>query len=490
MFGWTTRRVALRAALIALASTSVGGLLLQLALATTGTAHVPWGWWASVTVAGAFTAFVITGWLVDAAVGGRLRRLVAFLERQAEQPDDLRRLPPMGEDEVGRAAQALNALLASTTTVRVSMIDQKMELAQTQEELRLKDALAKKTGELDARLRERALLFDILSVAATATALGDVVGTLVERLGPALRLREVAILLREADDRFVIRAAHGFDHPETVLGRAIRPGEGIAGEVAGGREPVLIRDVSIEPGYLAFWGEVEREGSFAAVPVRHGEQQLAILAFTRPAADPLNEYELRFLTAVADTMALAIRHAQLIEDLRELSTHDELTGLANRRLLRSRLSLELERARRFQKPLSVLVVDIDHFKALNDRLGHATGDVALREVAGALEHGVRRVDTVARVGGEEFVVLLPQNDAASAQHVADKLRRAIESREMPGGEGQPGGRLTVSMGVAQLMPGEDADSLLARADEALYMAKARGRNRVVAAERHAPALET
>lgn len=478
MIPWIERRVARRAAVIAMASTALGCTGLQLLLPALGRAPIPWGAWAAVTVAGALASFVLTGWLVDLTLARRLRSLVTFLERQAKEPDHLRRLHPMGDDEVGRAAHALNELLASVTTVRVSLIDQKMELAQTQEELRLKDALASKSGELDARLRERALLFDILRAATTATVLSEVLGTIVERLGPALRLRELAILICEADDRFVIRATHGFADPATVLGREIRPGEGIAGEVAHGREPVLVRDVSIEPSYLAFWGEVEREGSFAAVPIRHGDQRLGILVLTRPPDDPLNEYEMKLLTAVADTAALAIRHAQLFEELRDLSTHDELTGLANRRLLQARLPLEIERARRAGTPLSLLVIDIDHFKQLNDRHGHATGDAALREVARALEHGVRRVDTVARVGGEEFVVLLPQNDAASAAHVADKLRRNVAARKTPGGEGQPEGALTISVGVAQLAPGDDAPSLLARADAALYLAKDVGRNRV------------
>ena len=459
-------------------STAGGCGALQVILPLLGLAHVPWGAWAAVTIAGALASFVLVGWLVDHAIGSRLRQLVGFLEQQATKPDDLSRLPPLGEDEVGRAAQSLNALLASVTTVRVSMIDQKMELAQTQEELRLKDALASKTGELDARLRERALLFDILRAATTATSLDEVLSTVVTRLGPALRLRELALLLHGGDGRFVIRAVHGFADPKSVLGRGIGEGEGISGVVARTKEPVLIRDVAIEPGYLAFWGVVAREGSFAAVPIRHGDRDLGILAMTRPPDDPLDEYELRLLTAVADTTSLAIRHAQLFDELRELSTHDELTGLANRRLLSARLANELDRAQRFGQPLSVLVVDIDHFKQLNDRLGHPTGDAALREVARTLENEVRRVDTVARVGGEEFVVLLPQNEIRSATLVAEKLRRSIELRDLPGGEGQPGGRLTISVGVATLAPGDDADSLLGRADEALYLAKERGRNRV------------
>jgi diguanylate cyclase (GGDEF)-like protein len=204
---------------------------------------------------------------------------------------------------------------------------------------------------------------------------------------------------------------------------------------------------------------------------------------TRPPEDPLTEVELKFMSAVADQAALSIRNAQLFEELRELSTHDELTKLANRRLLATRLAQELERARRFRQPVSVLAVDIDHFKLLNDRAGHPVGDQALVAVSSLLVNNVRRVDTVARVGGEEFIVVLPAADLLEAMKVADKLRLAIASRtDLPGGSGQPGERLTISIGVAEFIETEDqdGDALLSRADQALYAAKREGRNRAVA----------
>jgi diguanylate cyclase (GGDEF)-like protein len=190
--------------------------------------------------------------------------------------------------------------------------------------------------------------------------------------------------------------------------------------------------------------------------------------------------QLNLLCAIADNTALAIRNAQLFERMRELSTHDELTGLANRRLFRHQLGQEIDRARRFQKPLSLVAIDIDHFKQLNDRNGHPTGDAALRSVAALLESRVRKVDTVARVGGEEFMLLLPRADAGEAALVADKLREAVAASMLPGGSEQPEGRLTVSLGVAELGSADDeaGESLVARADRALYAAKHAGRNRV------------
>jgi diguanylate cyclase (GGDEF)-like protein len=149
--------------------------------------------------------------------------------------------------------------------------------------------------------------------------------------------------------------------------------------------------------------------------------------------------------------------------------------------LRIRLEDELLRAERFGHRVSVLAIDIDHFKALNDRHGHPTGDAALRKLAGLMTRNLRRIDTIARVGGEEFVVLLPRTSLEDAEQVAEKIRSLVEQTLFPGGAGQPGGHLTISIGVATREPEESGPNLLARADMALYDAKDRGRNRVVVA---------
>lgn len=450
---------------------------MQLLLIATGRAW-PWDHFGAIAVSCASASAIITSLVARRGLVRRVERLRAFLEEQVGQGHFLQRLPDLGPDELGRAADALNRLLASITTLRVSLIDQGRELAATQEELRLKAALAAKTQEVETRLAERRLLFEILRVGASSTDLEETIRTIGERLAPVLRLREFALLLRTPDGKFVVRAAQGFADPSQVLGRTITPGEGVAGEVARARRTLVISDVTHEPEYLAFWNQAAREGSFAAVPIHGPKELLGMLALTRPPGDPLSEAEIRLLDAIADQAALAIRHAQLFEELRELSTHDELTGLANRRLLTSQVEREVDRARRFNQPFSVLAIDIDHFKLLNDRCGHPVGDQALRAVAEVLRTQVRKVDTVARSGGEEFVIVLPKTDVSEAGQAAEKLRQAIARTPMPGGAGQPEGRLTISVGVAELAGADDGSTLLARADEALYQAKQAGRNRV------------
>jgi len=430
--------------------------------------------WACLLVV---AAVLVVGLVAYRVEGRRVQTLVRFLASQADRSELLRRLPPLGSDEVGQAARGVNAILKATTDASVDAIDSSLELQAKQEEFELAGALAAKTTELEHRLDERALLFELLREATEKSGMDEVLPSVAARLSVALRLREVAILVRDPNDHFVIRVARGFDDPDSLVGRFIEKGEGISGEVTRASEPFIVRDVAREPSYLAFWGHAERTGSFAAVPIRQGGVNLGILALTRPEADPLSEVEVRFLSAVATTLALAIHHASLVDELRKLSNHDELTGLANRRLLGARLDREIARARRYSTDLAVLTLDIDHFKQLNDRFGHPVGDAVLRDVAEVLTAGVRAVDTVARVGGEEFVVLLPRTNGDAAARVADKLRSRIAAHDVAELEGKS--RVTISLGVTVLDDAEGAAALLSRADQALYEAKNTGRDRVV-----------
>ena len=189
--------------------------------------------------------------------------------------------------------------------------------------------------------------------------------------------------------------------------------------------------------------------------------------------------DLELLGIFADTAAMALENAHLYHSMCELSARDELTGLYNRRHLVGQFAAEWQDAERRGSPLSVLMVDIDHFKSLNDGNDHLVGDAALRKLATTLLRNTRGIDTVARFGGEEFVVLLPRTDDDTAHRVAEKLRALVERTAFPGEAAVPGGSLTVSVGVAgRLQEDTEYQQLLERADGALYRAKGSGRNRV------------
>lgn len=173
---------------------------------------------------------------------------------------------------------------------------------------------------------------------------------------------------------------------------------------------------------------------------------------------------------------------------RTLATHDELTGLANRRNLNEVLAKEWARAIRSDQPLALAMIDIDHFKRYNDQYGHQAGDKCLNRVARTIELNARRSgDLAARYGGEEFLLILPDADVTVAQHLAEDVRKSIETLNLPH-VGSPSGRVTISVGIAALGNAayKDAESLLRAADQALYLAKDLGRNQVQVAEESRP----
>lgn len=162
------------------------------------------------------------------------------------------------------------------------------------------------------------------------------------------------------------------------------------------------------------------------------------------------------------------------KELERLASTDALTGLLNRRKFVEVLTAEMQRARRYGQPLSLVMFDLDYFKRLNDDHGHPTGDAALQFVAEMLRANLRQSDSCSRWGGEEFLVLLPQSDEQAAARIAEKLRAQLGVIELPGGPVT----LTASFGVVQVHPDESLDRWLTRADAALYRAKDGGRDRV------------
>lgn len=202
-----------------------------------------------------------------------------------------------------------------------------------------------------------------------------------------------------------------------------------------------------------------------------------------------------FLSKPVNTLELQIRMSSMIrikrladelervnKHLAELATIDPLTQVANRRAVENRLAHEFQRERRYKHPLACILVDIDHFKAVNDTYGHPIGDKVLIEVAAAIRESIRTTDLVARFGGEEFIVLAPETSAAAAHMVAERIRRAItEKTTAKADQGLP--VVTASLGVATTeVPVLDESDLVAKADTALYRAKHEGRNRVVVAD--------
>jgi two-component system cell cycle response regulator len=210
-------------------------------------------------------------------------------------------------------------------------------------------------------------------------------------------------------------------------------------------------------------------------PIYFGERNIG--TFILAPRVPEHKNDRLLVNTIARELGGALRVATLVEESRWMATTDALTGLLNRRAFLESTGREVARARRYNDQLSVILLDVDHFKNINDRRGHAAGDVVLTALGRLLSAAVRTCDIVARWGGEEFVLVLPSTGLEGAEQVAERVREQLAASLMldPRGDAVP---VTASFGVAQLATGESLEQLIDRADRAMYTAKSGGRNRV------------
>ena len=219
------------------------------------------------------------------------------------------------------------------------------------------------------------------------------------------------------------------------------------------------------------------------LPGSPGTEYLGVLSIARRKRRFTHEEE-ELLQYLAGQAVVSIENATLHEAVERQAVTDELTGLANLRAFMNRLEQEIERSRRFSTPLALVMLDLDHFKHINDEYGHQQGDEVLALVADVLRDFSRDIDAPARYGGEELAVVLPQTDSEGAEQLAERIREAVERLEVPRVDGGAGSlHLQASFGVASLPENAvDRAGLIAAADAALYRAKRAGRNRVERAE--------
>ncbi len=377
-------------------------------------------------------------------------------------------------------------------------------LARVQAQLRMgailrttREALTRAESELvkaQADADSRRKLVDILHEVAGDVSVGDLFSILVRRAARALEVSHCSVVLARRGERYATVVAANENpslHNLTIqLDRYPELQAAIDTE-----EPVLVEDLSAHPLYAnvrAVWGIEGIEipiRSVIALPFRaDGGNQCGVFLVRRTRdQEPFTPKDMEFASAVVSAAVTVIQRAQSVEStmadnarLEQLAQTDPLTQLLNRRALAERITAEMERALRYDSSLSLLMVDLDHFKRINDTYGHLTGDDVLRDFALLLSRTIRTTDVVARYGGEEFLVLLPEADEAGAEHFAERIRMAVEQHEFGARVGEPSLRLTASIGVATFPAAriETVEDLFARADAALYRAKADGRNRV------------
>lgn len=394
-----------------------------------------------------------------------------------------------GEDSIGVLGSHVNALIRKITDLSVNVVDADRELQWAQKELRLKEELAERgklleatNVQLETRLKELSLLFSTSRILASSLELDPLIANFCEAGGRMLGVDSLAMMVWDEKSRsLLVKGTWGLgDAAYRVEGMRFTPGEGAAGMVFESRTMLYLKDIENDRRFIHFRGKLRFSGSALLLPLLAANQCVGVMLLFRAAKEAFSFEDVGLYHIIASQTAGAIANALLHLKTVELATHDELTGLYNRRMFETRLDMEWERARRFSHSLALIMIDVDHFKKFNDDHGHLVGDDVLRQTAAQLQRLVRRVDMVARFGGEEFTILLPRTAKPEAHDVAEKLRRAVETTSFfSEGEMLPFS-VTISAGLASTQDEPaTAKQLVDMADQALLYAKSTGRNRVV-----------
>ncbi|MFF5079647.1 diguanylate cyclase [Actinoplanes sp. NPDC000266] len=412
---------------------------------------------AAVALCAALAAVLVARWLARTTT--RPLGELAWAAGRVADGDLDTRVPILRPDELGRLAATFNRM-----TRELQAYVQALTASRDQ----LRGHLAILGETLSSTHDLQRILQVILRTALAATG---------ARAG-------LVLLIHPASGQLVAQCGVGlagtWDLPDADLPQQRLPvGEGVLGGVAASGEPRRGQGelASAEPPCL----------SYVAVPIcapveaEDEPETLGVLAlYDRVGGDSFDDADLHTLRTFAGQAGVAVHNVRMHEEAQRLSLTDPLTGLWNYRYLRESLRREVERASRFGRMLAVLVLDLDHFKDVNDTYGHAAGDAVLSEFARRIRIGLREVDVAFRQGGEEFVVLLPETDAYGGAIVAERLGAAVRDRPVPIDPLRPDDLLipvTVSIGVAVYPEhGAGAQQVLAAADAALYAAKRAGRD--------------
>jgi len=286
----------------------------------------------------------------------------------------------------------------------------------------------------------------------------------------AFEVCQVSVLLKDEED-LVLRASHGTLTARVPDGGRLPAGEGLWQRALAAGKTLIENDAKAMPDF----GLCVETGSSMCIPLVSFGQTLGVLALDTDRTGAFNVNDTQPLESVADICATAIQNAHYVERVKQLAYLDGLTGIHNRRFFELRIAEEIDRAQRFGTGMAVVMVDIDHFKRVNDEFGHLLGDEVLRQVSSIFHQQLRKIDVLCRYGGEEFAILLCQTNAVHALGVAEKLRKSVEAWQFPGVP-RP---VTISAGTANYAEhGYTRDELVKAADAGLYAAKQAGRNRV------------
>lgn len=341
---------------------------------------------------------------------------------------------------------------------------------------------------LEAALKRRdaeiATMVEIGKALTSTLQIDDILQVIMAQVSSLLKPVAWYLLLSDPSSGDLIYEIAISPTGKGIKGTRLERGKGIAGWVAENGEPLLIPDITSDKRFCGdmIGSESFSPGSVICIPVKSCDKTLGVVEFVNSKdAGTFSGADLKILTTIADFAAIAIENARVHEEVRHLAVTDELTGLWNARRFNELLEYEVERARRYGGAVSLIFIDLDHFKTVNDTHGHLVGSRLLSEVGRLLGKSVRKVDSAARFGGDEFVLMLPSTSKEWGRILAERLCRILRETAFTADNGAS---LTVtgSFGVASYP--DDAESpreLLGMADKAMYHVKETTRDAVAVA---------
>ncbi|HZI94280.1 MAG TPA: sensor domain-containing diguanylate cyclase [Patescibacteria group bacterium] len=334
-----------------------------------------------------------------------------------------------------------------------------------------------------ARARRLSVLSDISQAANSVLEPRKVMEIVMTRAQDLIQTEAWSLLLVDEKEHTLSFELVMGQRVDDVKDYRIKIGQGVAGWVVQYKRPLIVNNVREDRRFDARFDMLTgfRTRSILCAPLISRGRIIGAVELINKRRGPFNKEDLQMVTTLVEPGAIAIENAILYQKSAELTVTDDLTKLFNSRYLNVHLRREIKRSRRYGVPVSLIFLDLDGFKQVNDKFGHLSGSRALFEVGQILQETVREIDVVSRYGGDEFTIILPQTGAMGAMIIAERIRASIQERVFLTDLGLDV-RLTASFGVSTFPDhGQSREDLIQRADQAMYMVKDRGKNGVALA---------
>ncbi|MBI5577212.1 MAG: diguanylate cyclase [Deltaproteobacteria bacterium] len=453
------------------------GVVLGIVACTAAALGIYSGWGAAW---GSFALPAVAGELLAAA------GLFLFLDRRIFRPAERWGKQASAPEGTSFSSDAgLLAPLAAAVAVRGerTKAELEVEIRKREEKLRQIESLRRDLEEtkvhLQAKIQDLRTIYEVSTAIAGTLDPDEIFRILPERVMGTLGLNDFAILMYDPDQRMLICRA-GAEMSAGLAGEfRIPPGEGVSGRVFETGEPVYIPDVRSSPEFRYYNGARMDVRSFMCVPLMSRGKAIGVLNVNHSEPNAFDAESLATMRVLASYIAIAIENANLFRFVKALAEKDSLTLLYNHGAFHEKLGIELERAARYGRPLSVLMLDLDDFKGVNDTYGHILGDRILLMTAGVLCAHLRKSDIPSRYGGDEFAIILPETDLGAASSIAARIAAGISEVRMDTGKDEEIS-FTASIGYASCLPdSRDRENILNVADRLMYESKRRGRGGVL-----------